>query len=133
MVLCLPLHPGLLDSPSILRAAPPPRPGFGYVRPLRLSRVSDPRRVRNTEPMIAGWTTRALVEADIAPIATAFADLGWPGKDEAQYRRYLAEQAVGARDVLVGEVDGRFAGYITVVWTSGYPPFRAAGIPEIQD
>jgi ribosomal protein S18 acetylase RimI-like enzyme len=28
---------------------------------------------------------------------------------------------------------GVFAGYVTVVWVSGYRPFAAAGIPEIQD
>jgi ribosomal protein S18 acetylase RimI-like enzyme len=26
-----------------------------------------------------------------------------------------------------------FAGYVTVVWVSGYRPFAQAGIPEIQD
>jgi GNAT superfamily N-acetyltransferase len=26
-----------------------------------------------------------------------------------------------------------FAGYVTVVWVSGYRPFAEAGIPEIQD
>ena len=28
---------------------------------------------------------------------------------------------------------GEFAGYVTVVWESDYPPFRDAGIPEIVD
>jgi ribosomal protein S18 acetylase RimI-like enzyme len=28
---------------------------------------------------------------------------------------------------------GVFAGYVTVVWVSGYRPFAEAGIPEIQD
>ncbi|HET7036937.1 MAG TPA: GNAT family N-acetyltransferase [Thermomicrobiaceae bacterium] len=69
---------------------------------------------------------------DIPEIAAAFAALGWP-KPAAQYRRYLREQQRGERAVLVARLDGRFAGYLTVVWRSGYPPFRAAGIPEIVD
>jgi GNAT superfamily N-acetyltransferase len=30
-------------------------------------------------------------------------------------------------------VGGEFAGYLTVVCRSGYPPFREVGIPEIRD
>ena len=30
-------------------------------------------------------------------------------------------------------MDGQFAGYVTLVWQPSYPPFRAEGIPEIQD
>ncbi len=76
---------------------------------------------------------RPLAEPDVPTIAAAFAELGWPGKDEPQYRRYLNEQATGVRDVIVAELDGGFVGYINVVWTAGYEPFREAGIPEIQD
>ena len=75
---------------------------------------------------------RELIPADCPPIAEAFAAQGW-NKPEAQYRRYLAESQSGQRTVLVAEVDGQFAGYLTVVWVSGYLPFREAGIPEIVD
>lgn len=40
---------------------------------------------------------------------------------------------MGERVVLVAEVDGEMAGYVTLVWESEYLPFRAEGIPEIQD
>ncbi|GAA1379846.1 GNAT family N-acetyltransferase [Catellatospora chokoriensis] len=83
--------------------------------------------------MIADLTMRALAEPDLLTIPAAFAELGWPGKDVQQFRRYLAEQAAGDRDVIVAELGGRFAGYVTVAWNSGYRPFRVAGIPEIQD
>jgi 8-oxo-dGTP pyrophosphatase MutT (NUDIX family) len=46
---------------------------------------------------------------------------------------YLREQEAGTRDVLVAEVAGHFAGYVTIVWESDYLPFRADGIPEIVD
>lgn len=77
-------------------------------------------------------TLRALLEADSAIIAGAFAAQGW-NKPAAQYAAYLHEQEAGARDVLVAEVGGEFAGYLTIVWASPYPPFRAAGTPEIVD
>lgn len=87
----------------------------------------------NDEPVITDLKLRPLAEPDLLTIPAAFAELGWPGKDEKQYRRYLTEQAAGDREVIVAELGGRFVGYINVVWTSGYQPFRAAGIPEIQD
>lgn len=74
-----------------------------------------------------------MTAADPDSIAEAFAALGWPGKTGGQYRRYLDEQTHGTRAVLVADVEGQFAGYLTVCWTSGYAPFRAAGIPEIVD
>lgn len=75
---------------------------------------------------------RELTPADCLPIAEAFAAQGWE-KPEAQYQRYFSESQSGQRTVLVGEVDGQFAGYLTVVWVSNYHPFREAGIPEIVD
>lgn len=75
---------------------------------------------------------RLLEAQDIAQIATAFAMLGWD-KPAAQYERYLAEQFSGERAIFVAFVDAVFAGYVTIVWLSGYPPFRADNIPEIVD
>ncbi len=75
---------------------------------------------------------RALHDRDPATISAAFQRIGWK-KTEAQYRRYLEEQATGRRICQVGFVDGRFAGYVTLSWQPTYPPFAEAGIPEIQD
>ena len=85
---------------------------------------------------------RELTAADCLPIAQAFAAQGWD-KPEAQYLRYLADSQAGRRAVLLAEVDSQgtggqstglqFAGYLTIVWASEYPPFREAGIPEIVD
>ena len=63
---------------------------------------------------------------------TAFEAIGW-NKPAAQYEAYLEEQAADVRPVLVARLDDVFAGYVTVVWQTGYVPFREAGIPEIQD
>ena len=73
-----------------------------------------------------------LTAADPPLIAAAFAAIGWD-KPQAQYQRYLDEQTADDRPVLVARWDGAFAGYVTVVWETGYAPFREAGIPEIQD
>lgn len=75
---------------------------------------------------------RLLTAADIHVIADAFTAIGWH-KPASQYQRYLAEQETGERVVLVATVDGAFAGYVTIVWASGYPPFQAAAIPEVVD
>lgn len=82
--------------------------------------------------MTAHLTIAPLVSADIAEIAAAFAALG-SRKPASQYERYLAEQNRGERAALVARLDGAFAGYLTIVWASTYPPFREAGIPEIVD
>jgi hypothetical protein len=77
-------------------------------------------------------TIRTLEERDIEPIVAAFHDLGWD-KPRSQYEIYLSEQRVGARTVLVAFAGSDFAGYVTINWRPGYPPFRADGVPEIQD
>lgn len=82
--------------------------------------------------MKAAVTLRALHAEDAESIAAAFAAQGWR-KPAAQYRDYLRQQEAGVRDVLVAEVAGDFAGYVTIVWESDYLPFRVAGIPEIVD
>jgi ribosomal protein S18 acetylase RimI-like enzyme len=79
-----------------------------------------------------GLTIRRLEATDIPKIASAFAAIGW-NKPASQYERYLAEQQRGERVVIVALQDDVFAGYLTIVWDSGYGPFRAAGIPEIVD
>lgn len=75
---------------------------------------------------------RNLSADDPSTISEAFAQVGW-NKPKSQYEVYLEEQAVGKRLVLVAEVSGRFAGYVTIQWISDYLPFSEQHIPEIQD
>ncbi len=82
--------------------------------------------------MPSSCTLRPLQASDIPLIAAAFAELGW-NKPAAQYERYLVEQQNGTREVLTAWQNNRFAGYLTIVWQSDYPPFRDARIPEIRD
>lgn len=69
---------------------------------------------------------------DSPVIADAFTAQGW-NKPVSQFERYWQEQTEGKRNVLVAEFEGAFAGYLTVVWESDYPPFQEAHIPEIVD
>jgi ribosomal protein S18 acetylase RimI-like enzyme len=75
---------------------------------------------------------RPLESRDIPQIAKAFEELGW-NKPASQYDQYLLEQESNLRDVHVGFVENKFAGYLTISWTSDYPPFQEAKIPEIVD
>jgi GNAT superfamily N-acetyltransferase len=83
--------------------------------------------VKRVEPII-----RLLEHFDIPEIAQAFAQLGW-NKPASQYERYFEEQTLKVRDVYVAFVEGKFAGYLTICWISGYEPFREKYIPEIVD
>jgi GNAT superfamily N-acetyltransferase len=75
---------------------------------------------------------RLLNAADPPVFNEAFSAQGW-SKPAAQFESYLAEQESEARTVLVAELDGAFAGYVTIVWESGYAPFREESVPEICD
>jgi GNAT superfamily N-acetyltransferase len=82
--------------------------------------------------MDADIQIRPLQPGDVEPVVAAFAAAAWPKRPEL-YRRYLAEQDAGERVALVATADGEICGYGTVCWEPDYPPFVAAGIPEIQD
>jgi GNAT superfamily N-acetyltransferase len=75
---------------------------------------------------------REMTEQDCPTIANAFAAQGWD-KPLSQYQRYWQEHYAGIRLVLVAELDGQFAGYVSILWESDYPPFQEARIPEIVD
>ena len=75
---------------------------------------------------------RIMTQADVEPVAEACRALGG-NKPVSQYQRYLHEQSEGWRTALGAWLDGDFRGYVTVCWMPDYPPFRAAGVPEIQD
>jgi ribosomal protein S18 acetylase RimI-like enzyme len=75
---------------------------------------------------------RSLDQHDLPVVPAAFANVGFV-KPEAQYQRYLEQEAAGTRTCLVATVDEEFAGYVTINWRPTYPGFSELGIPEIQD
>jgi ribosomal protein S18 acetylase RimI-like enzyme len=83
-------------------------------------------------PPDGGIRIRLLEPADVEPILAAFQAADWPRRRET-LERYLAEQDEGVRTVLVAVEGTVICGYGTVCWEPDYPPFVAAGIPEIQD
>jgi len=77
-------------------------------------------------------TIRNLRIGDAEVISSAFAELGWD-KPVTQYEKYFRNQESGTHVIFVAEVESVFAGYVTVVWHSGYNSFAEKGIPEISD
>ena len=71
-----------------------------------------------------------MTESDVSAIARTFER--WH-KPAGQYEAYYAEQVRGERDVLLARFEGEIVGYVTLLASSGYAPFREQGIPEIAD
>jgi GNAT superfamily N-acetyltransferase len=73
---------------------------------------------------------RDLTADQIDDLTAAFLD--WP-KTRGSFMRWLARVADGSYNLIVARIDGRIVGYTGIHWASDYPPFAAAGIPEIND
>lgn len=82
--------------------------------------------------MLGATVIRRLGGSDAPNLADAFQSVGW-AKTVELFEHYAREDAQGVRTCFVAEVDGACAGYCTLLWTSKYPPFQEAGIPEISD
>lgn len=78
------------------------------------------------------FTIRTLTVEDAEIIHKAFEEQGWD-KPVELYKEYFKQQQEGRRLVLVAEFNEQFAGYITIVWKSGYVVFEEKNIPEIMD
>ena len=73
---------------------------------------------------------RTIQSEDVDALSRAFES--WP-KPRQLFVDYAKRVAAGSLDLVVAELAGRVAGFIIIVWESTYPPFEAAGIPEIAD
>ncbi|MFK7907353.1 MAG: GNAT family N-acetyltransferase [Chitinophagales bacterium] len=78
------------------------------------------------------WILRKIRKEDCMDISEAFKKQGWD-KPVAQYQKYVEFQEEGKRGVIVAEVNGEFAGYLTIKWESEYLPFKEKKIPEVVD
>ena len=74
---------------------------------------------------------RKMQESDIQDLSRGFISQGWPGREEI-LDRYFLEQESGEREVLVAEVEGAVAGYITILPDAKQGPF-AGMAPELSD
>ncbi len=75
---------------------------------------------------------RKIQKSDPQKISQAFLSQGW-NKPISQYEQYYEYQETGKRDIIIAELDGDFAGYLTIKWQSDYLPFQEKEIPEIVD
>ena len=74
---------------------------------------------------------RKMQESDIKNLSQGFISQGWPSREEI-LTRYFKEQESGEREVLVAEVEGAVAGYITILPDAKQGPF-AGMAPELSD
>ena len=74
---------------------------------------------------------RKMIESDIQHLSQGFINQGWPAREE-NLTRYFKEQESGEREVLVAEVEGALAGYITILSCAKQGPF-AEIYPELSD
>lgn len=89
----------------------------------------------STRRRAAGLTdlaVRALAATDPALIAHTDGGGAWHG-DPTLWQQYLAENSSGARTTWVADLGTHIIGYVSLVLDSAYPPFRAAGVPEINN
>lgn len=75
---------------------------------------------------------RKIKDSDPVKISQAFHTQGW-NKPTSQYEQYFQYQKTGERDIIIAELDGNFAGYLTIKWKPDYLPFKEKEIPEIVD
>ena len=74
---------------------------------------------------------RKMQESDIKELSRGFISQGWPSREEI-LTRYFKEQESGEREVLVAEIDGVVAGYVTILPSAKHGPF-AEVYPELSD
>jgi GNAT superfamily N-acetyltransferase len=78
--------------------------------------------------MTAKYSIRTINDDDLPRILASFY---WQKRE--QWERYFEENRRGERVTLVAIQDDRVVGYSNLMWQSDYEPFRAAGIPEIDN
>ena len=72
-----------------------------------------------------------MIKSDIESLSHGFMNQGWPAREEI-LASYFWEQASGDREVLVAEIDGAVAGYVTILPSAKHGPF-ASIYPELSD
>ena len=76
-------------------------------------------------------TIRNMIKSDIESLSHGFMNQGWPAREEI-LASYFWEQASGDIEILVAEIDGAVAGYVTILPLAKHGPF-AEVYPELSD
>ncbi len=74
---------------------------------------------------------RKMIESDIQHLSQGFINQGWPSREEI-LTRYFKEQESGEREVLIADLTGVVAGYITILPIAKHGPFAGMS-PELSD
>ena len=74
---------------------------------------------------------RKMIESDIQHLSQGFINQGWPSREEI-LTRYFKEQESGEREVLIADLTGVVAGYITILPIAKQGPFTGI-YPELSD
>ncbi|PLP58506.1 N-acetyltransferase [Mesorhizobium loti] len=82
--------------------------------------------------MTDSFTIRTLDADDLDRIAATDGGPAW-NPDPVLWQGYLADAVEGCRIILLALQGQDIVGYGTLLWQSGYPPFKAVGIPEINN
>lgn len=75
---------------------------------------------------------RSMLESDIEEFVKGFLEQGWH-KSQELFSNYYNEQENRKKLVIVAEVDGNVAGYVTLLPFAKVGPFANMNIPEIVD
>lgn len=75
---------------------------------------------------------RSMVISDIEKLVTGFAEQGW-NKLQQQFINYYNQQENKEKQVIVAELNGNVAGYVTLLPQAETGPFAYKSIPEIVD
>ncbi len=75
---------------------------------------------------------RGLGSGDRDKLAAVDGGNGW-NPDPVLWALYLADHTIGRRLVVIAWEGTRPLGYGNLLWAPGYAPFRAGGIPEINN
>lgn len=77
-------------------------------------------------------TIKSMIDSDIKEIVQGFNSQGW-NREEDSLIKYYKEQEEGKREVLIAEINGDIAGYVTLIPETKEGPFSNKGIPEVVD
>jgi GNAT superfamily N-acetyltransferase len=75
---------------------------------------------------------RAMIPHDIERLTHGFAEQGW-NKPQEQFRDYYTQQENKERLVIIAELNGDIAGYVTLLPYAETGPYANRNIPEIVD
>ncbi|NKB72116.1 MAG: GNAT family N-acetyltransferase [Candidatus Latescibacteria bacterium] len=77
-----------------------------------------------------GYSIQRFRPEDVESAASSFASYN---KRRSMYKEFISEQQAGRRISFSATIDGVVVGYTNILWESGYVPFKAHRIPEINN